>query len=170
MPELTAEYLTAEYLTQLLNLEPHIEGGRYMQTYRSSLSLKLEGYEGQRAASTAIYYLFTPEGHSRMHRVKTDEIFHFYGGDPLEMLLLLPDGKTEILELSANFSDGGRPQRVIPAGVWQGTRLKAGGKWALIGATVAPGFEFEDYEEGSRADLLESYPLERERIVALTLE
>ena len=162
--------LSAEHITQLLNLEPHVEGGHYIQTYRSSLNLNIEGYGGARAASSAIYYLFTPEGHSRMHRVKTDEIFHFYLGDPLEMLLLYPDGKGETLELSANFLDGGRPQILIPAGVWQGTRLKAGGKFALIGATVAPGFEFADYEEGLRAELLERYPLERERLEALTLE
>lgn len=162
--------LTADDLTQLLNLEPHIEGGRYVQTYRSSLNLHLEGYQGARAASSAIYYLFTPQGHSRMHRVKSDEIFHFYGGDPLEMVLLYPDGHSETLELSANFLGGGRPQIVIPAGVWQGTRLQGGGKWALIGATVSPGFEFADYEEGLRADLLEKYPLEVGRITALTLE
>jgi len=126
------------------------------------------GYEGPRAASTAIYYLFTPRGFSILHRVASDEIFHFYLGDPLEMLLLHPDGSSQLLELSSRLLEGGRPQIVVPAGVWQGTRLKSGGAMALSGATVAPGFEYTDYEEGVRGVLLEQYPLEGERIVALT--
>ena len=160
--------LSAEEIARLLQLEPHIEGGQFVQTYRSSLNLSLEGYEGARAASTAIYYLFTPEGFSILHRVTSDEIFHFYLGDPLEMLLLHPDGSSQLLELSSRLLKGGRPQIVVPAGVWQGTRLKAGGTLALSGATVAPGFEYADYQEGVREVLLEEYPLERERIVALT--
>ena len=160
--------LSAEEIVRLLKLEPHIESGQFVQTYCSSLHLSLAGYEGTRAASTAIYYLFTPSGFSILHRVASDEIFHFYLGDPLEMLLLHPDGSSQLLELSARLLEDGRPQIVVPAGVWQGTRLKAGGVMALSGATVAPGFEYTDYEEGVRGVLLEEYPLERERIVALT--
>jgi len=161
-------YLTPKAITQLLKLEPHIESGQFVQTYRSSLNLSLENYDSERAASTAIYYLFTPEGFSILHRVASDEIFHFYLGDPLEMLLLHPNGSSQVLELSSRLLEGGRPQIVVPAGVWQGTRLKVGGAMALSGATVAPGFEYADYEEGVRSVLLEQYPLERERIVALT--
>jgi len=160
--------LNAEEIARLLRLEPHIESGQFVQTYRSSLNLSLEGYEGARAASTAIYYLFTPGGFSILHRVVSDEIFHFYLGDPLEMLLLHPNGSSQVLELSSRLLEGGRPQIRVPAGVWQGTRLKAGGTVALTGATVAPGFEYADYEEGVRGVLLEEYPLECERIVALT--
>ncbi len=160
--------LTTDAIAQMLNLEPHIESGQFVQTYRSSRLSLLEGYDGERAASTAIYYLFTPEGFSILHRVKSDEIFHFYLGDPLEMLLLHPNGSSQVLELSSRLLAGGRPQIVVPAGVWQGTRLKAGGKMALTGATVAPGFEYADYEEGVLDALLEQYPLERERIITLT--
>ncbi len=157
-----------EEIAQLLQLEPHIEGGQFVHTYRSTLNLHLEGYDSDRVASTCIYYLFTPEGFSILHRLASDEIFHFYLGDPLEILILHPNGSSQLLELSNRLLEGGRPQIVIPTGVWQGTRLKAGGVMALIGATVAPGFEYADYEEGVRSALLEQYPLERERIVALT--
>jgi predicted cupin superfamily sugar epimerase len=103
-----------------------------------------------------------------MHRLPGDEIFHFYLGDPVEMLQLFPDGRTEILVLGADLQAGQKPQHVVPAGVWQGSSLLAGGKWALLGATMAPGFDYADYEQGQRELLSKQYPEQSSRITRLT--
>lgn len=103
-----------------------------------------------------------------MHRVRSDEIFHFYMGDPVEMLLLTPEDGGRIVTIGTDLGAGARPQVIVPAGVWQGTRLRAGGAWALLGTTVSPGFEFEDYEHGARAELVARFPEWKERIEALT--
>ena len=103
-----------------------------------------------------------------MHRLQSDEIFHFYLGDPVEMLQLLPDGTGQTVLLGGDLTADMRPQVIVPRGVWQGSRLLAGGKFALLGATVAPGFEFVDYEHGRRSDLIRSHPQFHEKIVTLT--
>ena len=105
-----------------------------------------------------------------MHRLQSDEIFHFYLGDPVEMLQLSPDGTGQTVVLGSDLRVGMQPQVVVPRGVWQGSRLVAGGKFALLGCTVAPGFDFADYEHGRRTDLIRLYPQFREKIVALTAE
>jgi predicted cupin superfamily sugar epimerase len=92
-----------------------------------------------------------------MHRLRTDEVFHFHLGDPVEQLQLYPDGTGQIVTIGTDLERGERPQIVVPAGVWQGARLFAGGEFALLGCTVAPGFEYVDYEHGQRAGLLERY-------------
>lgn len=157
----------------LLGLEPHpAEGGFFRETYRDARQIAkgaLGGdYDGARAASTAIYYMLTPGTVSAMHRLKSDEVFHFYLGDPVEMLHLRGDGAGQILLLGTELTAGMRPQVVVPRGVWQGARLRAGGKFALLGCTVAPGFEYADYEHGERNSLLESHPEFGEMIRALT--
>ena len=103
-----------------------------------------------------------------MHRLKSDEIFHFYLGDPVEMLLLLPDGTGRTLVLGPDLLNGMQPQVVVPAGIWQGARLLKGGRLALLGTTVSPGFEFADYESGRRNELIKSYPKCQEFITHLT--
>jgi predicted cupin superfamily sugar epimerase len=125
-------------------------------------------YSGPRAFGTCIYYLLTPTTFSAMHRLQSDEIFHFYLGDPVEMLQLWPDGSGKIVTLGSDLQAGMHPQVIVPRGVWQGARLVAGGKFALLGCTVAPGFDFADYEHGRREELIRDYPQFRERIVALT--
>ena len=102
-----------------------------------------------------------------MHRVKSDEIFHFYLGDPVEMLQLWPDGSHRVVTIGTEIGRGMRPQVVVPRGVWQGTRLLSGGKVALLGCTVSPGFEYDDYESGRRAELVREWPAARERIEEL---
>ncbi len=121
-----------------------------------------------RPFGTAIYYLLAPETFSAMHRLKSDEIFHFYLGDPVEMLQLLPDGTGRTLLLGPDLLSGMQPQVVVPAGIWQGTRLLKGGRFALLGTTVSPGFEFADYESGQRDKPIKSYPKFREWIIPLT--
>ena len=162
-----------EQIKSLLNLQPHPkEGGYFSETYRSGERIPKEAlperYDGARTHATAIYYLLTPDAVSLMHRVASDEVFHFYLGDPVEMLQLWPDGAGKTPTLGPDIAGGMRPQVVVPRGVWQGARLRAGGRFALLGATVAPGFEYADYEHGRRDALVETYPEFRDLIVTLT--
>src|SRR6185369_1787456 len=117
----------------------------------------------------AIYYLLTPDTFSALHRLPADELFHFYSGDPVEMLQLAPDGSGRVVLIGNDLEAGQRPQVVVPRGTWQGCRLLAGGKVALLGTTVAPGFEFSHYEGGVRMELSAGYPDFSELITALTL-
>ena len=155
--------LTAEQIRHLLKLEPHpIEGGYFVQTYRSVHSLQKQalppGYADGRAISTAIYYLLTPDTFSGLHRLRGDEVFHFYLGDPVEMLQLKEDGTGELILLGHDVASGMRPQHTVLGGIWQGSRLRSGGKYALLGTTMAPGFDYDDYESGRRAELIAQYP------------
>jgi predicted cupin superfamily sugar epimerase len=165
--------LTAQEVIEYLQLVPHpCEGGFFRETYRSrqlfSASVLPDEYSGDRCASTAIYYLLTPGSFSEMHRLPTDEVFHFYLGDAAEMLQLHPDGRGEVIRLGSDLAAGERPQVLAPGGTWQGSRLVAGGEWALLGTTVAPGFEFADYTSGRRNELIAVYPKFVEWITALT--
>ena len=123
-----------------------------------------------KVVGTAIYYLVTgsPDGFSALHRLRTDEVYHFYLGDPVEQLLLHADGRSEVVVLGHDIAAGQRVQHVAPRDSWQGTRLREGGRWALLGTTMAPGFDFQDYEAGDRATLSTAYPHEAARIAALT--
>jgi predicted cupin superfamily sugar epimerase len=164
--------LTAEQIRELLKMRPHpIEGGYFAETYRDGLVVPqslLPGYAGDRAISTAIYYLLTPETFSAMHRVRGDEMFHFYLGDAVEMLQLKADGTGEEVVLGQHIAAGMRLQHTVLGGVWQGSRVRAGGKYALLGTTMAPGFEYEDYETGTRAELTARYPEYSAMITELT--
>lgn len=164
--------LTAQQVIDRLQLLPHPEGGYFRETYRASLrhmehALPSE-YGGERSAATAIYYLLTPDTFSALHRVKSDELFHFYAGDPVEMLQLSPDGNAKTLLIGSDLAHDLSPQVVVPGGVWQGCRLVAGGRWALLGCTVSPGFDFADFEIALRSALLAEWPDQAEIITALT--
>jgi predicted cupin superfamily sugar epimerase len=117
---------------------------------------------------TAIYYLLEAGTFSEMHVLDSDEMFHFYLGDPVEMLQLHPDGSSAVITLGPDLQAGQQVQLVVPAGVWQGTRLVGDGKMALLGCNVNPGFDFADYRSGSYAELAEKWQAEAERIKALT--
>jgi predicted cupin superfamily sugar epimerase len=159
--------VTASEIKTLLNLEPHpIEGGSFRRTYTSNHALELP--RGVRPAGTAIYYLLEPSTFSEMHILDSDEMFHFYLGDPVEMLQLYPDGRSAVFTLGQDLEAGQQVQLVVPAGVWQGTRLLDDGQVALLGCTVTPGFDFADYRSGSYGELAEKWPTEAERIRALT--
>jgi len=165
--------LTAEEIIDALGLRPHpTEGGWFVETYRAAESVGAAGlparYGAARPHATAIYYLLTPDTFSEIHRLGSDEVYHFYLGDPVEMLQLRPDGAGEVLILGTDLSAGQRPQIVVPREVWQGSRLVEGGRFALLGCTVAPGFEPEDHERSERAVLVERYPEHRDLIEALT--
>lgn len=165
--------MDAQEVIEKLGLKPlPIEGGYFFETYRSGELLPAPAlhprYGDDRAVSTAIYYLLMPDAVSRLHRLLSDEIFHFYAGDPVEMLQLLPDGSHGVVVLGNNLARDEMPQVVVPRGIWQGARLAAGGKWALLGTTVAPAFDYDDYESADRDELIRSYPDCAEMIASLT--
>jgi predicted cupin superfamily sugar epimerase len=165
--------LTADEIRKHLKLQPHpAEGGYFAETYRSEHLLSPNalpaGYPGARSVSTAIYYLLTPDSFSAMHRLRGDEIFHFYLGDPVELLQVDAKGAGEVFVLGQDIVAGMKLQHVVPGGAWQGSRLRAGGKYALLGTTVAPGFDYQDFEIGEREELLAEFPAFAPLITALT--
>jgi predicted cupin superfamily sugar epimerase len=164
---------TAEELIAYLQLQPHPkEGGYFRETYRAHESISLHclpgRYKSPRAHSTAIYYLLTPTTCSSLHRLASDEVFHFYLGDPVRMLQLTPQGIGQSLVLGPDILAGQQVQTTVPRGVWQGSLLEPGGKVALLGCTVAPGFDYADYETGQREELIAAYPQFADLITRLT--
>jgi predicted cupin superfamily sugar epimerase len=165
--------MDAEQIIDFFDMKPlEGEGGYYVETYRAAEKLtggSLPGrYAGQRSLATAILYLLTPDTFSAMHRLKSDEVFHFYLGDPVTILLCDPEGCSKVLTLGHDVMMGQRLQAPIPGGIWQGCFLNDGGKFALMGTTVAPGFEFDDFEAAGRDMLLDKYPDRRDLILRLT--
>ncbi|MGP8224568.1 MAG: cupin domain-containing protein [Terracidiphilus sp.] len=159
--------MTADEIRSLLKLEPHpAEGGFFRETYVARERVELP--RGSRSVGTAIYYLLEPGSFSEMHVLASDEVFHFYLGDPVEMLQLYPDGSSALFTLGPDLKAGQQVQLVVPAGVWQGARLVGEGKVALLGCTVTPGFDYADYRSGSYADLADKWPTEAVRIRRLT--
>jgi len=159
--------MTANEIKILLQLEPHlIEGGFFRRTYTSSSTVDLD--RGRRNMGSAIYYLLEPGTFSELHVLASDETFHFYLGDPVEMLQLYPDGGTAVFVLGSDLAAGQHMQLVVPAGIWQGSRLLDGGEVALLGCTVTPGFDYADYRSTGYAELASRWPNQAERIRALT--
>ena len=150
------------------------EGGLFTQTYRSDQVIPQtvlpSRYSSDRPCSTAILYLLSADAQSfsALHCLLSDEIYHFYLGDPVEMLLLYPEGRSETIILGADVLAGQKVQFVVPAGVWQGSHLQPGGQYALIGTTMAPGYVNEDFQLGSRQALLSAYPAVADLIQCLT--
>src|SRR5271167_2369141 len=154
--------MTADEVKQLLQLQPLPgEGGFFRETYRSRWQVSAEylpdGFRGSRSIGTAIFYLITPDSFSVLHRLPGTEVFHFYCGDPVVMLQLLLDGSSQTITLGPDLLNRQQPQVVVRGHVWQGSRLAPGGKWALMGTTMAPGFDYSDYESGDRAQLIGQY-------------
>lgn len=168
--------MTAEEIIEKLKLTPlPSEGGYYRESYRSDAE-KIEASkfgidaDSNRSVCTAIYFLVIPESFSALHKVKSDEIFHFYGGDSAEMIQIDESGSLKRFILGNRIELGELPQVVVRRGVWQALRLKDGGKWALTGTTVAPGFEFEDFELGDRKALIQKFPQHRDDIIRFSRE
>jgi uncharacterized protein len=166
--------MTADEVKKILGLLPHPrEGGFYIRTYESGERVPASAFADRRYPSarftgTAIYYVLEPDTFSEIHRLRSDEIFHFYAGDPVEMLQLHSGGRGEIIRIGNRLNQGERPQVLAPRNVWQGSHLLPGGAWALLGCTVSPGFEFEDYETGTRAALCGDWPAFTQLIHSLT--
>lgn len=152
----------AQAIIDRLGLEPlQPEGGWYKETFRGRRDAS------GRSASTAIYYLLRAGEVSRLHRLPQDEVWHFYAGDPVELLLLEPGGEGRLTRLGGDLVAGQAPQVSVPGGVWQGARLAGTGRWALMGTTVAPGFEADDFEAADAAALADEFPRWRHHIESL---
>jgi uncharacterized protein len=165
----------SEQLLKFFNMEPlPIEGGLFKQTYCSAEWIEQqslpERYGENHPYGTAIIYLLNtdPNCFSALHHLPTDEVYHFYNGDPVEMLLLYPDGHSEHVLLGHDIFAGQKVQFVAPRGVWQGSHLLDGGEYALIGTTMAPGYVDSDYTGGTREELTDHYPQEADLIRRLT--
>jgi uncharacterized protein len=164
----------AAYWIEKLGLEAHPEGGYYRQTYKSDLVLAREKlpaeFTGARAVSTAIYFLLEGEEFSAFHRLRSDEVWHFYVGATLVVHVIDEGGRYSESLLGSHPDAGEMLQAVVKAGCWFGSRVRDGKSFALVGCTVAPGFEFEDFEMGKREELVRSYPQHRKVIERLTRE
>lgn len=162
----------AAYWIKKLELEPHPEGGYYRQTYRADLVLPQQNlprqFAGARAVSTAIYFLLEGDNFSAFHRLRSDEMWHFYLGAPLTVHVIDESGKYSKIELGSDPEAGEALQGVVTAGCWFASQVKDGMSFALVGCTVAPGFDFEDFELAKRQDLVKTYPQHRGLIERLT--
>lgn len=158
----------ADELIRTLALAPHPERGHFVRSYCASLSIEGLPHGGPRPAATAIYFLLAdPERSTFLHRLKSDELFHLYEGGPLEVLLLGPD-EARVARLGLDLAAGERPQLVIPAGTWFGTELAPEATHCLWGCTVAPGFDFADFELAGGDELATAHPAHAERIRRMT--
>lgn len=165
---------TSQYWIEKLRLEPHPEGGYFRQTYRSELMIARdalpEGFAGARAASTAIYFLLDGKNFSAFHRLRSDEIWHFYAGAPLIVHVITAEGGYSSIVLGNDLEAGQVLQAVVPWGRWFASHVADWKSFAVVGCTVAPGFDFEDFEMGKREELVGEYPQHRELIERLTRE
>ena len=164
----------AEEWIRALGLEPHPEGGFFRETYRAKEIVSASGlpkrYSGGRPFSTAIYFLLRSGEVSKLHRLKSDEVWHFYDGSALRLHILTPDGGYSAPVLGRRARLTSIFQLVVPRGAWFGAEVIGRGSFSLIGCTIAPGFDFADFELGERADLLERFPARRRLIERLTSE
>lgn len=165
---------SAEYWKEKLGLTEHVEGGAFKEVYRSGTILKQEiigdTFAGDRNASTSIYFLLEHGEFSAFHRIASDEIWHHYDGGTLHIYEIKENGELVDHKLGKNIESGERPQVVIPAGSWFGSRVESEGDYALCGCTVAPGFDFEDFELASFSSLSGHYPQHSKIIKELTYE
>lgn len=162
---------TPDHYVEHLEMQPHPEGGWYKETYRSKDAVPssvLEGFDGDRNFATGIYFLLTKENFSAFHRIKSDEMWHFYDGDGLTIHEIRPNGAYIERKLGLDLENGERPQLVIAANSWFASEVKEGGSWCLVGCTVSPGFDFQDFELAERHALIEEYQKQEALITRLT--
>ena len=157
---------TIEEIVKHYGLEPHPEGGFFKETYRSDISY--ETPSGRRVASTAIMFLITRDSISHFHRLTADEGWHFYGGSPLRLLQISPEGALQEMKIGSDIFNDEVLQHIVPAGDWFASTSY--GEYSLVGCTVAPGFEFDDFEMGKREELLKQFPQHKEIIENFCLD
>lgn len=157
-------------IVQKLGLMPHPEGGFYRETYRSRDLLQPENsdYKGERNCSTCIYFLLTSNSFSAFHRIRQDEIWHFYKGLPVNIHMIAKDGSYAVIRLGSDLDNGEIPQFVVPGGTWFASEVAGKTGYSLTGCTVSPGFDFADFEMGNRQELTQAYPDSAEIIYRLT--
>jgi len=154
---------SAKFWIDKLSLQPHPEGGYFIETYRADAAPR------NRAASTGIYFLIEAGNVSNFHRIDADEMWHFYAGDSLQVHMIDPDGVYTLHRLGADAENGQVFQAVVPAGCWFGADMADGGEYALVGCTVAPGFEFSGFELADRDALIKQFPDHADVIKTLTI-
>ena len=158
-------------LIQKYNLEPHSEGGWYKQTYKSNEEIGAdalpERFGASRAFSTAIYFLLEKGNFSAFHRIKSDECWHFYAGDPLLIYIIEQTGRLKVISLGSDHEKGQSFQYVVPANCWFASRPAPGSEYCFVGCTVSPGFEFEDFELAELTELSVMYPQHKSIIIEL---
>ena len=164
--------MNSKELIDHFKLKPlQMEGGFFCETYRGEHTIPKETFNGNKDKSSysSIYYCLTSNTFSKMHRLPTDEIYHFYYGDPVQILILspLPRPNFSIHILGHDFQAGHIPQLKVPASCWQGSKLIDGGQVALMGTTMSPGFDFDDFEEGNFSELIKIYPDAQELLKVL---
>jgi uncharacterized protein len=163
---------SAEYWIEKLHLTKHPEGGYFKETYRATESIRGEHlplrFEVSRAFSTAIYFLLPSNGCSRFHRIKSDEGWHFYTGSGITIYVIDKEGKLSSIKLGDNVDAGEVFQAVVPAECWFGAVVNNPDSYALVGCTVSPGFDFQDFELAERNMLLAQYPNHQDIIEKLT--
>ena len=170
--------LTTQEIIEHLKLIPHpSEGGYFKIVHNDKLTLPnsvlpdLVNVEEERTICDAIYYMIDSDNHSQLHRTAGNMLYHFYYGDPVEMLLLHPEGttpSTERVTFGNDIKAGQQPMILIPGGSWLGIQVQPPGKFALMGVTLSPGFNISDYTMGQRDELIAQYPTEKELITTLT--
>lgn len=151
----------AAFYIQHLNLKPHPEGGYYKETYRSTGTIvtdALPGFTGDRNYSTAIYYLLSKGDFSAFHKIKSDECWHYYAGNTLLIHILYNDGSYACIKLGSAIDEGEMLQFVVPANTWFASECAKHSLFVLSGCTVAPGFNFADFEIADKQDLLNQFP------------
>lgn len=159
-------------LISVLRLVQHPEGGWYRETYRSTGQIPgnalPEYFDGPRPWCTAIHFLLEQGDYSALHRIKSDELWFFHGGAALTIHLLTADGIYSAIRLGADITAGEVFQAMVPAGTWFGAEIAGAGEYSLVSCTVAPGFDFADFEMGDRGRLLQQYPAHEAVITRLT--
>lgn len=159
-------------LIRALDLKPHPEGGWYRETYRATESIAAGGlperYAGPRSHATSIYFLLTSDSFSALHRLKSDELWHFYHGSPLNLHVIQADGRYAPITLGTNLAQGETFQAVVPHGCWFGATVATSGAYTLVGCSVAPGFDFSDFEIADRESLTRAFPQHQALIERLT--
>ncbi|MCS7012755.1 MAG: cupin domain-containing protein [Chloroherpetonaceae bacterium] len=167
-------YSKAQYLIAALGLQAHPEGGFFREVYRSQEMIAHTAlparFSGERCFGTSIYFLLRSDDFSAFHRIQSDEIWHFYDGSPLALYMLHQDGTLQTVVLGRAIEDGQVFQATVPAQCWFAAKVTQPDSFALTGCTVAPGFDFADFELASRQKLIEAYPQHRQLIEALTRE
>ena len=165
--------LSADDLIRCHRLVPHPEGGFYRETYRAGEMISKgnlpDHYQGgERHYSSAIYYLLREGEMSRLHRLVSDEVWHFYLGGPLTIAEIRDGGRVEEIVLGSHPALGQQQQHVVRGGTWFGAYPHGGAEYSFVGCTVAPGFDFADFEIGDRQELIQEFPTAREVIERLT--
>ncbi len=160
----------SKFWVKKISLIPHPEGGFYKEVYRSAEAASAESlperFSTERNYSTAIYYLLESGDFSAFHRIKSDEIWHFYDGEPLNIYIIDNNGALTIKTLGLSEKDNVYPQVIVPATTW--FAAKPVGSFTLAGCTVSPGFDFHDFEMADNKSLKEKYPEHSEIIDKLT--